>query len=442
MCKFKKRFPSLCVSREPRRKHRTGQRHKLHRTNHDNFIKLRKTFADTIRFQSDPAGQVINLSTKRFCKDTFKLLNKNLNFVPTQKTTNKDTINKQLEDFFTRIKLRAHFKKNKNKNLSAEEDRFKKPTNKNWIPTNNYHSIETFIEATRNEIQEKTEKARPSKYSNLTIKERKAMQELQSRNDIVITDADKGGAAVILDVGDYVKEAERHLNNKENYRKIIYDPITANNETIHKVISRFQKENLLSKSISEGLKTENRKTSHFYLKPKVHKEGNPGRPVISSISCHTSKISKYVDYHLQPTVKENPSYVQDTTYFLRKINQIDFVPDNSYLVFLDVKLLYANIPIAEGIKSVKTSLENYSKRTASTKVITTFLALILTLNNFIFNCKNYLQIKGSAMGNLHTLIRKHLYGPLRKKIHIPIYQDIFAYIPQVYRRYIFYMDRQ
>ena len=123
------------------------------------------------------------------------------------------------------------------------------------------------------------------------------MQELQSRNDIVITDADKGGAVVILDVEDYVKEAERQLNNKENYRKIIYDPATANNETIHKVISRFRKENLLSKNISEGLKTENPKTPCFYLKPKLHKESNPGRPVISSITCHTSKISEYVDYH-------------------------------------------------------------------------------------------------------------------------------------------------
>ena len=216
------------------------------------------------------------------------------------------------------------------------------------------------------------------------------MQELQSRNDIVITDANKGGAVVILDVEDYFKETERQLNNKENYRKIIYNLTTANNETIHKVISRFQKENLLSKNISEGLKTENPKTPHFYIKPKVHKNGNPGRPVISSINCHTSKISEYVDYHLQPIVKEIPSYAQDTTDFLRKINQIDFVPDNTYLVSLDVKSLYTNIPNAEGIKSVKTSLENYSKRTASAKVITTFLALILTLNNFIFNCKDYL----------------------------------------------------
>ena len=65
------------------------------------------------------------------------------------------------------------------------------------------------------------------------------MQELQSRNDIVINDADKGEAVVILDVEDYVKEAERQLNNKENYRKINHEPSTVNDETIHKVVSRF-----------------------------------------------------------------------------------------------------------------------------------------------------------------------------------------------------------
>ena len=32
-----------------------------------------------------------------------------------------------------------------------------------------------------------------------------------------------------------------------------------------------------------------------------------------------------------------------------------------------------------------------------TYIITTFLALILTLNNFIFDCIHYLQIKGCAM---------------------------------------------
>ena len=108
---------------------------------------------------------------------------------------------------------------------------------------------------------------------------------------------------------DYIEEAESQLNNKENYRKINYYLTTVNNETIHKVISKFQKENLLSKNISEGLKSEKPKTPHFYLKSKVHKEGNSGRHVISSINSHTSKVSEYVDYHLPPIVKEISSYV-------------------------------------------------------------------------------------------------------------------------------------
>ena len=87
-----------------------------------------------------------------------------------------------------------------------------------------------------------------------------------TRNGIIITNADRRGAVVILDVEDKVKEAERQFNIKENCRKLNCDPATANNETAHKVISRFQKDNLLIKNIFEGLKTENPKTPHFYLK--------------------------------------------------------------------------------------------------------------------------------------------------------------------------------
>ena len=80
--------------------------------------------------------------------------------------------------------------------------------------------------------------------------------------------------------------------------------------------------------------------------------------MLSSINCHTSKISEDADYHLEPIVKEIPSHVKDTTDFLRKINQIDFVPDNLYLVSLDVKSLYINIPNAKGIKSVNKNILN------------------------------------------------------------------------------------
>ena len=70
------------------------------------------------------------------------------------------------------------------------------------------------------------------------------------------------------------------------------------------------------------------------------------------------------------------SYIQATGDFLRKINIIETIPDNSYLVFLDVRSLYTSIPNSEGIKAVKTSVENFLGRKVATKVITTFKSLI------------------------------------------------------------------
>ena len=74
-----------------------------------------------------------------------------------------------------------------------------------------------------------------------------------------------------------LKKQKGSLTQKENYRKINYDSITGTKETINKVILKFQKEDLLNKNISEGVRTERPKISHFYMKTKIHKEGNPGR---------------------------------------------------------------------------------------------------------------------------------------------------------------------
>ena len=96
-------------------------------------------------------------------------------------------------------------------------------------------------------------------------------------------------------------------------------------------------------------------------------------------------------------MKEIPSYVKDTNDFINKINYRN-IPKESIFVTLDVKSLYTNIPNPEGIVAVKKAHERYQHKTVPTKVINTFLALILTLHNFIFNSKFYLQIiKGCAM---------------------------------------------
>ena len=111
------------------------------------------------------------------------------------------------------------------------------------------------------------------------------------------------------------------------------------------IIKRFHKENLISKNITEGVKTESPKSPHFYLKSKLYKEGFPCRPVISSVNCHTSEISEYVGYHLQPIVWEIPFYVKDTSDFLRKINAVEFDPGNSHLISLLPRITWHKVII-------------------------------------------------------------------------------------------------
>ena len=86
---------------------------------------------------------------------------------------------------------------------------FRKPIDKTWIPQKNHHTIETFIEATNNEINEEIAHMKPPKYSNLSKGEKKPLEDLQERDDIVIVYDDKGGAVVIIDVSNYIEKAER-----------------------------------------------------------------------------------------------------------------------------------------------------------------------------------------------------------------------------------------
>ena len=186
---------------------------------------------------------------------------------------------------------------------------------------------------------------------------------------------------------------------------------------VNETIQRFKNEKLLPQKIADGLKITNPKTPKFYISPKIHKPNNPGRPVINSIECHTSEISRFVDHHLQPGVKQIPSY------FINKINNFS-IPVNSILVTMDVRSLCTSIPNNEGIAATKKRYDSYIHKTIPTKIITTFLALILTLNNFVFNSKFYLQIKGCAMGTICAPAYANIFmAEFEQKYIYPLIKD-------------------
>ena len=66
-------------------------------------------------------------------------------------------------------------------------------------------------------------------WNNLNNRERNALQLLKKNRDIIIKPTDKGGATVIMDTTEYVKEAMRQLQNEEYYKKVEKD-LTAEHE--------------------------------------------------------------------------------------------------------------------------------------------------------------------------------------------------------------------
>ena len=115
-----------------------------------------------------------------------------------------------METFYRTIKLKRYFKDFNKNAIPTEEQILKQTSHKKWTPNKNHHTVLTYIEATLEELKCKMENQKPQPFNNLTKDERKALQELSKRDDIVIKKADTGGTIVIViivDVKYYIREA-------------------------------------------------------------------------------------------------------------------------------------------------------------------------------------------------------------------------------------------
>ena len=337
----------------------------------------------------------MNLTNKKFTSNDFKLLNKNLNFIPNPGKYNKTTFNKHKNTFYRRVILKSYFGDTEPEPYMG----YTKKTNKEWLPKDIHHSVKTFIEAVERDLEQENNEDKIEVRKNLTKEEINSLNKLTKREDIIITKADKGGAVVIINVEDYLKEAKRQLDNTEFYQKVGNDLTETHAEIVNKAIKNFAKEKLLPEQVAKALLVEDPKTAKFYLLPKIHKKNNPGRPITNAIGCATSTIAEFVNFQLQPLVEKLKSFIKDTTEFLSLLAKIDTLPEDAILVTMDVSALYTNIPHNEGINAVAQTLEEDKSFTGSTRVIIKFLSLVLNLNNFSFNDQNYLQIKGCSMGS-------------------------------------------
>jgi len=348
---------------------------------------------------------IINLSSRILSPSETNLLNLGLSFCPTNKPPDKTEIltdyyefdrKLRLNHFFTRIEnqinpSQASTSQTQQPQQSTNNTSTTKKKKPGWTPPPGQNPyLDIYLSLTQTELLQY--KPTPNRKHNLTPRLRKALNTLRNDNTIIIKPADKGGATVIINRTDYIIEAERQLSNPDHYRKLDSD---STKNIVKNLITLITKE-FTDKNQIEELLNRHPRTPIFYLLPKIHKENNPGRPIVSNTNGPTEPISRFIDSLLRPQVRKIPSYIKDTTDFLNKITTLGHIPSTAILCTIDVSALYTNIPHSEGIQASLDALHGLQSPTPRT--IDLLMKTILNSNCFEFNGAYYEQIHGTAMG--------------------------------------------
>ena len=85
----------------------------------------------------------------------------------------------------------------------------------------------------------------------------------------------------------YIDECNRRLNDAKFYRKLDGDITVTIQQRVTVYIERMFNDGYIDEKTKKYLVQTNVKPGRFYMLPKIHKTGNPGRPIVSSNSHPT-----------------------------------------------------------------------------------------------------------------------------------------------------------
>ena len=374
---------------------------------------------------------VANLSGKDLSDPQILVLSKSLSFIPTARDSSNFELLKDFDHFCQKIRYiaRAGFRKPKVKKFPITRVYGYKPKQTTFSTS----KLEGVLEAMKVEISniQTTDKIS----FNLSRNERRALRELICDNDLVINKADKGSTIVVQNRADYIQTASEHLNDPVTYRKLDGDPTSCICTNIDFLLKDLLSKGLLDKDTvdfcSPPVKT---RPARLYFLKKIHKNPMGIRPIVSSCSSATENISQYVDYWLQPLMKNLPSYLKNTTELINDFKNLQLEPE-TILVTVDVKSLYTCIPHTDGIDACREALystkeDNPNRPDAD--VLICLLEVVLRNSTFEFNNEYYKQIQGTAMGTKLALAYANLF--MGKLEHSILSQATLK--PLFYKRYI------
>ena len=113
--------------------------------------------------------------------------------------------------------------------------------------------LNTYIDRLRQEITDETLHNLRFQRNNLTKRERAALNRLSNNTVIIIKPADKGGATVIMNTRECVREAKRQLDNEVYYKRVERDFTPEHEQLINQCVDTLIDDGELEEEVAKLL---------------------------------------------------------------------------------------------------------------------------------------------------------------------------------------------
>ena len=262
------------------------------------------------------------------------------------------------------------------------------------------------------------------------------LKELANNNNIHITRPDKGKGTVILNKIDYIEKVESILRDDTKFTllgKPDFSTIFRVEDRINRFLKYLKDNEIINNDTYHLLYSTGSTYGVLYGLPKIHKPGNPIRPILTSYDTANYKLAKYLVPLLAP-IATNKYCLDNSKCFKDTILCQD---SDLFMVSLDVESLFTNVPVEETIQIILNKIF-YAPDTIFNGFNKTDFKRLLELavldTAFVFNENSYKQIEGMAMGSP--------LGPTFANIFMcSLEEDMLdncplAFRPLFYRRYV------
>ena len=278
--------------------------------------------------------KVINLSDRTLSKTEIALLSKGLKYTPTPKAYNQE-LKTDVQQFTRKLRLKEYFH-NKDtdsetvtENLVCNKSTFNPKKGRNQT-LDGVCSILENISFSNQSQNIKT---------NLPKDENEALKSLMNDSNIIIKEADKGGAVVILNKNFYREKVLNMLNDNTFYKEINGNRDAKTMQKVKNITIAHFSDKITNKE-KDFLTNFQYRESQFYGLPKIHKsalikeainkqnseyvicpdpEDLSFRPIVGGPNAPTQRLSNLLDVLLKPICQEIDSYVKDDIDFLRHL---------------------------------------------------------------------------------------------------------------------------